>query len=115
MNGIKSYLNFGIGPQTPLRKANNIRTTNSVALLIALWLLTLVFGTAWYFFSKSPDLIIANALSVVIFLTVPFWNRARLFRTAQVVAMVNSLVVVAFNALHVGRDSWNHLFLWRQF
>ena len=103
--------NIGIWPETSARAAGFIRASNSTSVVVGIWLSTLVAATFSYFYPFAPDLVWANLGAVVLLFTAPVWKRFGWYRASDAVVALTCLALVTFNALHFGRESWNHLFL----
>jgi adenylate cyclase len=107
---LMSVVDAGVQPNTPPRRARFIRASNVVAVISGLWLLSVlpVFLSYWPAVRPLAISIVAGALAQF---SVPFLNKAELFKIAQACQILSSFGGVTFNALHMGHDSWNDLFL----
>lgn len=110
--GIWSRLvSAGVFPETSPRAAGFIRASNATAILVGIWLLLLVGATLPYFYNSAPGLVAANLVAVLLIMSSPLWKRSRRYTASDVILALSCLAVVTCNALHFGRESWNHLFL----
>jgi adenylate cyclase len=105
-----SIVGAGARPDLPARKVRFIRATNAIALLVGVWLLTLVPAFFPYLPAVRSMLISTLLAASALFLT-PLFNKAGLYRFAPVYAILTCFALATFNSLSVGHDTWTHLFL----
>jgi adenylate cyclase len=105
----RSIVDAGARSDLPARKVRYIKACNTIAVLTGLWVLTVIPIVLPYMPATRP-LLISTLSGTALFLT-PFLNKAGLYRSAQVYPIAVAFILVTFNSLLLGHESWNDLFL----
>lgn len=106
----RSIVQTGVRPGTSPREARFIKASNAVPVVTGIWLLSAdpLFFKYW---PKVSALIVSTTVVAVAFFLTPLFNKAGLYRSAQLYQIAIAFTVVTFNSLHMGHSSWNDLFL----
>ncbi len=100
----------GVRNGMSVREARFIKACNIVAMVTVVWVL-LVIPTALPYLPTVRSIMLSSAACALGLCFVPVLNARGWYRTAQLCAVSISMCTVAFNALHLGHASWNHLLL----
>jgi class 3 adenylate cyclase len=107
---LKTIIDAGVHSEMSALDARFIRACNLVAMVTVAWVL-LVIPTAIPFLPAVRNIILSSAACGLALCLVPVLNGCGQYRIAQLYAVTVSMCTVAFNALHLGHASWNHLLL----
>ncbi|MCW7467916.1 adenylate/guanylate cyclase domain-containing protein [Leptospira kanakyensis] len=105
-----TILNIGVTETTYEKDAKFIRLTNALAIIVGIWLFSIIPSLLPYY--PSSQYIIYNSIFFpAIWLFVLYFNHRGWYTFAKLFFSYTAMVCVVFNSLQAGRESDNHLFL----
>jgi hypothetical protein len=111
---MKQFLNAiveaGVRSEMSAREARFVKASNIIALITVVWLILLLPMIVQYL-PAVRNVIVVSVSCAIGLCFVPVINSFGFYRTAQIYAATISMCTVAFNALHLGHESWNDLLL----
>ena len=111
---MKQFLNAiveaGVRAEMSVREARFVRACNIIALITVVWLILLLPMIVQYL-PAVRNVIVVSVSCAIGLCFVPVINSFGFYRTAEIYAPTISMCTVAFNALHLGHESWNDLLL----
>ncbi|HMV41807.1 MAG TPA: adenylate/guanylate cyclase domain-containing protein [Leptospiraceae bacterium] len=114
MSVVKEYwnrvINIGIEPSLHEKDAKYIRLTNAISVITSVWLFSTI-PSLLPLYPSSKFLILNSILFPILWPFSLYLNHKRFYILAKLFYSYTALICISLNALQVGREADNHLFL----
>jgi adenylate cyclase len=107
---LRWYQNLGVDARVPAREVRFVRASNGLVLGVSLLLLLQIPATITLL-PESRYILASFVVAPLLWQLVPLLNHHGRYTAARVWFSTSCIVIVAFNAVQIGRESDNHLFM----